>query len=96
MANPSNANPSNAPGRDLKGPALEVQDWTDLDGATEPVSSPDNGDLRYAPQESPSGDLPGEDDDNPFQESDEALPNAREEAALRRDPSKEKDRFGEI
>lgn len=50
-----------------------------------------------APDNRPvDGDLPGEDDDNPFQDSDEALPDDREEAALRRDPSKEGSRFGEV
>lgn len=37
-----------------------------------------------------------EEDDNPFQESDEALPDDREERALDRDPSKEGSRFGEV
>lgn len=37
-----------------------------------------------------------EEDDNPFQDSDEALPDDREERALDRDPSKEGSRFGEV
>ncbi len=46
--------------------------------------------------EEPSGELPEEDDDNPYQESDEALPNELEEAVLRKDPSREGSRFDEI
>ena len=85
------------PEAEAEGPALEQQDWTDLEGATDSVSTPQNGDLRYARSEGlRSGDLPGEDDDNPYQDSDEALPTDGEEGALRRDPSKEKDRFGEV
>jgi hypothetical protein len=44
----------------------------------------------------PHGDLPEEDDDNPFQESDEALPDDLDEAVLRKDPSKEGSRFDEV
>ncbi|MCR5858555.1 hypothetical protein [Mesorhizobium sp. J428] len=46
--------------------------------------------------EEPSGELPEEDDDNPYQESDEALPNELEEAVLRKDPSREGSRFDEV
>lgn len=42
-----------------------------------------------------AGDLAEEDDDNAYQESDEALPNDAEEAAIRRDPSREGGRFDE-
>jgi hypothetical protein len=37
-----------------------------------------------------------DDDDNPYQESDEALPDDAEEAAIRRHPSREGSRFDEI
>jgi hypothetical protein len=85
------------PDAEADGPALEQQDWTDLEGATDSVSTPQNGDLRYARSEGlQPGDLPGEDDDNPYQESDEALPPDSEEGAIRRDPTKEKDRFDEV
>ena len=43
-----------------------------------------------------SGDLPEEDDDNALQESDEALPDDREERALTRHPDREGSRFDEI
>ncbi|RWM15602.1 MAG: hypothetical protein EOR72_12770 [Mesorhizobium sp.] len=42
------------------------------------------------------GDLPEEDDDNPFQDSDEALPDDEEERVLSKDPSKEGSRFDEV
>lgn len=78
-----------------EGPALEEQDWEAIEsGALAPDSIPENGDLRYDVER--SGETPGEDDDNPYQNSDEALPDDREEAALARDPSKEGGRFDEV
>lgn len=44
----------------------------------------------------PDGELPEEDDDNPYQENDDALPDDLEEAVLSKDPSKEGSRFDEI
>jgi hypothetical protein len=80
------------------GPTIEEQDWDAIEaGEIEPVSVPENGDLRYADAEGQSGgELPGEDDDNPYQESDEALPDDAEEAAITRDPSKGGTRFDEV
>lgn len=67
----------------IDGPALEQQDWDDLAGVDKPISRPDNGDLRYpAGGHRSSGRLPGENDDNPYQHSDEALPDDGEEEAL--------------
>lgn len=63
-------------------PGMEQQDWDDI-RSIDPVSVPENGDLRY-PEEEPDGELPEEDDDNPYQESDEALPDDEEEAAISR------------
>lgn len=75
-------------------PALEEQDWEAVrQGRLVPGSAPENGDLRYDVER--SGDLPGEDDDNPFQESDEALPDDDDEAAIERNPGKEGGRFDE-
>lgn len=94
MSTNENKRPQEA---EAEGPALEQQDWTDLEGATDSVSTPQNGDLRYARNEGlKSGDLPGEDDDNPYQDSDEALPADSEEGAIRRDTAKENDRFDEV
>ena len=39
---------------------------------------------------------PGEDDDNPYQESDEALPPDSEEGAIRRDPTQRFQTAGEL
>ena len=76
------------------GPALEQQDWDAIrSGSIAPDSVPENGDLRY--DADPTGELPGEDDDNPYQNSDEALPDEREEAAIRRNPGREGGRFHE-
>ncbi len=76
---PSSERPRGA----VEGPALEQQDWDDLAGADKPVSRPENGDLRYsAGERRTSGDLSGENDDNPYQRSDEALPDDPEEEAI--------------
>jgi hypothetical protein len=64
----------------------------DVDIANE--SAPENGDLR--PDEGdPHGELPEEDDDNPYQNSDEALPDDEEEKVISRNPSKEGGLFDE-
>ena len=86
----------NADGKKLSdAPALAEQDWDAIEsGELEPTNAPGNGDLRYPAHE--SGEHPEEDDDNPEQESDEALPNDEEEAALRRDPGKESGLFDEV
>lgn len=67
---------------DVEGPALEQQDWDDLAGLEESVSRPDNGDIRYSAGERKTGRLAGENDDNPQQRSDEALPDDGEEEAI--------------
>lgn len=78
-----------------EGPALEEQDWEAIEsGAITPDSIPENGDLRYDAE--PPGEAPEEDDDNPYQDSDEALPDDREENAIARDPSREGSRFDEV
>jgi hypothetical protein len=76
-------------------PALEQADWDAIAaGEITPAETPANGDIRYGGQK--SGELPGEDDDNEFQESDEALPSREEERVLHRDPGKEGSRFDEL
>lgn len=81
-----------------RGPTLEQEDWDAVKGAeAAPTGVPDEGDLRQEPINAPEpDDLPEEDDDNPYRESDEALPDEEEEAALARDPSKQKSRFDEV
>ncbi|MGE3305388.1 MAG: hypothetical protein AB7I52_05410 [Rhizobiaceae bacterium] len=85
-----NADNDNKPEAD--GPALAEQDWDAIaTGELTPSSAPENGDLRYEDGSvRKSGELDGENDDNPEQESDEALPNDREERTLRRDPGRER------
>ncbi len=70
---------------------VETQDWDAIaSGEIVPGSVPQNGDIRYRTDAS---DMPlGEDDDNPYQNSDEALPDDDEETALARDQSREGDR----
>lgn len=73
-------------GVESEAPEMEEQDWDELEGA-EPDSMPENGDFRYVEKDGieMEGDLPEEDDDNPDQESDEALPDDEDEQAIRRD-----------
>ena len=75
-------------------PGLAQADWEGV-GSEEVEADAvyQNGEIRY-PQ--PTGELPGEDDDNPYMESDEALPTGKEERALDRDPSRDRDRFDEV
>lgn len=78
-----------------EGPALEEQDWEAIEsGAITPDSIPENGDLRYDVER--SVEPPEDNDDNPYQNSDEALPEDREEAAITRDPFREGSRFDEV
>ncbi len=76
----------------------------DLDEVPDTEIAPGNGDIRPDLQgedvPDPSrtgGTLPSleEEDDNPFQRSDEALPDDEEEQRLRRNPSREGGLFDE-
>ena len=69
-------------------PAMSRLDWDDLKGA-DIVPDPDDDDGPLVEGEIP-GDLPEEDDDNAYQESDEALPDDSE-AAIRRKLSSDDD-----
>ena len=78
---------------ETEAPIIEEQDWAALEGSSIlPDSVAGNGD----PQDEAEGELPEEDDDNPFQQSDEALPDDEGERALSRDPSRQGSRFDEI
>jgi hypothetical protein len=80
---------------ETEAPTIEQQDWDAVEGARIlPDSVAVNGDLQDAAE--PQGDLPEENDDNPFQDSDEALPDDEEERVLSKDPSKEGSRFDEV
>ena len=103
---PDPRKPDPQPQDDVTGkeaPGLEEQDWDAIEsgsesggesGAITPDSLPENGDFRYEPED--DGELPEEEDDNAYQNSDEALPDDREERAIARDPSREGGRFDEI
>ncbi|AGB47736.1 hypothetical protein LB524_04120 [Mesorhizobium sp. ESP6-5] len=73
---------------ETEGPTVEQQDWDALAGAK---ILPDDVEV----EDEADGELPEEDDDNAYQESDEALPDDVEEAVLSRDPSREGGRFDE-
>ncbi|WP_434721419.1 hypothetical protein [Mesorhizobium sp. RIZ17] len=79
---------------ETEAPGIEQQDWDALEGnRILPDGVAVNGDP--GDDMEPQGVLPEEDDDNPYQESDEALPDDEEERVLSRDPSKEGSRFDE-
>ena len=70
-------------------PAIPTRDWDALGrGDIEPEI-----DLEELAEEEIAEDE--DDDDNPYQDSDEALPDDEEEAAIGRDPSREGTRFDE-
>lgn len=75
-------------------PELEQTDWEDIEAA-DPFAPEAEAEEQEIEGEVP-GDLPEEDDDNPYQESDEALPDDLEEMVIQRDPSREGSRFDEI
>lgn len=73
-------------------PPIEAEDWQGLEGEElDPEDALGNGDLRY--DEDGLDEPAEEDDDNPYQESDEALPDDEEEAAIAADPGKLGGRF---
>jgi len=79
--------------QDSDGPTIGQQDWDAIKGGEIlPDSVPENDD-RFDTEK--AGDLPEEDDDNPYQDSDDALPDDEEEAAIARHPTRE-GRFDEI
>lgn len=74
---------------------LEEQDWEVIkSGSVRPTVISESGDLRY--DDDQTAESLEEEDDNPYQNSDEALPDDEEEAALARNPGKEGGRFDEI
>ncbi|MEO3997262.1 hypothetical protein [Mesorhizobium sp. CAU 1732] len=80
---------------DEEAPSIEQVDWDDVD-AGEPDGDVPPEIAELDGEEEQSGDLPEEDDDNPYQNSDEALPDDLDERVISRDPSKEGGRFDEI
>lgn len=79
------------PEEDRKQLDIRHPDWDALAGGV--ASSSTSASQREADRDPAAQD---EDDDNPFQDSDDALPDDREESVLDRDPSKEGSRFGEV
>lgn len=74
---------------------IETQDWDNI--VAEEVQADDELAIlgeRQVPSED-AGDLSEDDDDNPYQESDEALPDDEEEAEIAFDPEREGHRFGD-
>lgn len=86
-----------SPDRD-EAPREARPDWDALQAGIPDPANPDEAKERSRANggiEKP-GDLDEESDDNAFQRSDEALPDDREERAIRRDPDREGSRFDEI
>lgn len=74
---------------------IETQDWDEV-GVTEVQADDELAILGERQTESEdAGDLSEDDDDNPYQESDAALPDDEEEAEIAFDPEREGHRFGD-
>ncbi len=84
--------PRRSPLDQQDGPKLAQTDWDAIGGdeveddaaEVEAEAVYENGDIRYDALEQPTGELPEEDDDNPYMESDEALPDDDDDVALRK------------
>ena len=76
---------------EVEAPTREQQDWDAIKGARMlPDSVAEEGGLEK------DGELPDEDDDNAYQDSDDALPDDAEEAAIKRDPARRGGPFDEV
>lgn len=76
---------------EVEAPTREQQDWNAIKGAKIlPDSVAGEGGLEK------DGELPDENDDNAYQDSDDALPDDAEEAAIKRDPARRGGPFDEV
>jgi len=88
--------PRRKPSDEVEAPAPRQQDWDALRGAK---ILPDGADEKSLPDSTgveKEGELPEEDDDNAYQDSDDALPDDAEEAAIGRDPARRGGPFDEV
>lgn len=88
--------PRRKPNDEVEAPTPRQQDWDALRGAR---ILPDGADEESLPDTTgveKEGGLPAEDDDNPYQDSDDALPDDAEEAAIGRDPARRGGPFDEV
>ncbi|CAN7348797.1 hypothetical protein LJR231_001997 [Phyllobacterium sp. LjRoot231] len=81
-----------------EGPAgisMKKRDWTDVSAEEMPVDDElaIRGERHAASED--AGDLSEDDDDNTYQNSDDALPDDKEEDEIARDPEREGHRFGD-
>ena len=75
---------------EVEAPTREQQDWDAIKGAKIlPDSAEEDGIEK-------GRELPDEDDDNAYQDSDDALPDDSEEAAIKRDPARRGGPFDEV
>ncbi|MDX8540550.1 hypothetical protein EN858_10860 [Mesorhizobium sp. M4B.F.Ca.ET.215.01.1.1] len=85
------------PNDEVEAPTPRQQDWDAVKGASiVPDESLPEADVPESAGIEKEGELPEEDDDNPYQESDEALPDDAEEAAIKRDPARRGGPFDEV
>ena len=75
---------------EVEAPTREQQDWDAIKGAKIlPDSAEEDGIEK-------GRELPDEDDDNAYHDSDDALPDDAEEAAMKRDPARRGGPFDEV
>ena len=75
---------------EVEAPTREQQDWDAIKGAKILPDSAEEGGIEK------DRELPDEDDDDAYQDSDDALPDDAEEAAIKRDPARRGGPFDEV
>ena len=75
-------------------PGFQQADWDEIQSGI--ITREDVPPEEIYEGEPLDGELPCEDDDNPYMDSDEALPDDAEERAISRNPSKEGGTFDEV
>lgn len=75
--------------------SMKKRDWNEVSSEEMPIDDElaIRGERHAASED--AGDLSEDDDDNPYQNSDNALPDDEEEDEIARDPEREGHRFGD-
>ena len=77
--------------------SVKSQDWDEVSEEVDKGGASAQQELQNIDEiETVENEDADDNDDNPYQESDAALPDDAEEAAIRRDPSREGSQFDEI
>lgn len=88
--------PRRKPSDEVEAPTPRQQDWDALRGARILPDGADEESLPDITGVEKEGELPEEDDGNSYRDSDDALPDDAEEAAIGRDPARRGGPFDEM